>query len=182
MAAPTANAQAAPPAVQLATPRAVQLSQDQLATLLNAVRAPTTEAPRATNSMAQCPVKFDGKRNIADVEGFTTRVEVYRRSEHISEADALIGLPLLLTGDAYTWWRGISHSITNWQNALTQIHAAFAPRRANHELYTMLFTGRQPANESTETFIAAKRAILAQISHEFTAPQQIDMLYGLLHL
>ena len=68
--------------------------------ILSAVRQ--VGDPRS-GSIARCPVTFNGKRELAIVEDFTHRADLYRRVERMTEADALAGLPLLLTGDAQTW-------------------------------------------------------------------------------
>ena len=131
--------------------------------------------------MARCPVTFNAKRELAIVEDFTHRADLYRRVKRITEADALVGLPLLLTGDAQTWWRGVGASIHTWNDALARIHTSFVPRRRNHELYQLLFASKQSPSESTEVFVATKRAIIAEITHQASDAQEIDMVYGLLH-
>ena len=176
MASPAQEGATEPPA----SSPSISLSNEQLQALLNAVGQSNTG--RSNASMAQCPVTFDGKREISVVEEFTTRAELYRKVEKISDADALISLPLLLTGEAQTWWRGVSGTIKSWKTALERIHASFAPKRPNHELFAMPFATRQSVSEPIEAFLAEKRAILAAIPHDFTTALELDMTYGLLNL
>ena len=102
-------------------PAAIQISNEQLTALLCAVQMAAHEAPLSSGTMLQCPAKFYGTRDITVVENFTTHVELYRRVEGTTEADALLSLSLLFSGDTHTWWRGISSSINSWQSALDKI-------------------------------------------------------------
>ena len=167
-----------PPQGNMNQPAAANADVIQL--LLQALQGIQQQPAQPTQiTMAQCTNTYNGERDHATVRAFTTNIELFREVSRIPENQALKGLPLLLKGEAQLWWDGISHSVHSWRDALDQIHAAFAPRHSNSEIYAMIFSTHQ-GNKSTEVFIAEKRAILARLSDVTTEQQQLDMLYWML--
>ena len=113
--------------VAAASPAPAQISPELLTSIMTAVYE-RAQQPSSNSSMARCPVTYDGTRDATVINDFTSRSELFRDVERIPKADALKGLPLLLQGEAQTWWQGTKSSITSWDDALRQIHAAFAQK------------------------------------------------------
>lgn len=139
---------------------------------------------RPASTLAQCTAKYDGSRNSAVVETFLAAVKVFMKLERISDADAIIGLPLVLSGDAAIWWQGVKGMVKSWADFETRLRDTFAPRKMAYEIYQEVISVKQDANTTTDIFVAKKRALLAQIPHPGPGPegQQIDFVFGQLRL
>ncbi|KAJ3661318.1 hypothetical protein Zmor_006603 [Zophobas morio] len=164
---------------------AVQFSPEQFEAFM--ARLPTAAAPvlnvAPTNhrrSITACPARYDGSRNRDKVEEFVTSATIFRTVEGISNEDALEGLPLLLTGTAHTWWKGVKLQIKSWDEAMKRLQEAFAPRKAAYKIYLEIFEEKQVANVSTDLFITRKRSLLSQIEQPLEEAVQLDMVFGLL--
>jgi hypothetical protein len=118
--------------------------KEQLDQLINSLKV-------GTKQFTHCPARFDGSRNR----------EVYHQSENISDANAILGLPLLLQGPSYTWWTGVKSSVTTWADAVDAIRSEYAPKRAAYQIYLEIFSNPQDAATPTGLFVSQKRALLA---------------------
>ncbi|KAJ6642694.1 Activity-regulated cytoskeleton associated protein 2 [Pseudolycoriella hygida] len=70
------------------------LTGPQLQQLLDALQ----QRPRL--GMTSCKATFDGSRELYKVEAFINEVQIFKRTEVISDADTLQGFSLLLKKDA----------------------------------------------------------------------------------
>lgn len=131
-------------------------------------------------SFARCTSRFNGVHNHAKVSEFISTIAIYKDIEHISDANALRGLPLLLEGHAATWWTGVQREVTTWQEAMSLIQATFAPRRPAHQVYMEVFRSTQTERTPTDVFVSQRRALLAELATPHPEHVQIDMVYGLL--
>jgi hypothetical protein len=134
----------------------------------------------AKRHFTHCTARFGGSRSHEAVEDFIASVDFYKDSEEIADANVLLGLSILLQGDAFTWWIGVKSTITTWENAKKAIRDEFAPRPPAHRIYQMISETKQDANTPTGLFIAQKRALLAQVRPPDSESRQLDFLYGLL--
>ncbi|XP_063913287.1 activity-regulated cytoskeleton associated protein 2-like [Zophobas morio] len=101
----------------------------------------------------------------------------YFAQEGISNEDALEGLPLLLTGTAHTWWKGVKLQIKTWDEAMKRLQEVFAPRKTGYKIYLEIFEEKQVANMSTDLFITRKRSLLSQIEQPLEEAVQLDVLF-----
>ncbi|KAL1488120.1 hypothetical protein ABEB36_015078 [Hypothenemus hampei] len=135
------------------------LTTDDLRMILNDLR----ESNPKRKSLCECVIKFYGEKDTRIVKDFVRTTTIFKDVEHISDNDALIGLPALLKGCAAEWWNGIYKKVDTWKEACELILKTFAPKKPNSELYFELFMGCQDNNMNTEEFICKKRAILAKL-------------------
>ncbi|KAI5633577.1 hypothetical protein NE865_13679 [Phthorimaea operculella] len=130
----------------------MNLSKEQFEMLLTKIGT-----SRASSTFAQCTAKYSGARKSSEVESFLAAVKVFKTLEGITDADAITGLPLVLTGDASIW-------------------------KLRYEIYQECIEEKQDAYTSTEMFIAKKRALLASIPapepDEGPEAKEIDMVFG----
>uniref|UniRef100_A0A6P7FRV3 Activity-regulated cytoskeleton associated protein 2-like n=1 Tax=Diabrotica virgifera virgifera TaxID=50390 RepID=A0A6P7FRV3_DIAVI len=113
----------------------ITMSADQFNELLRTVAAsPGTN--NSSGSFSKCTARFSGKRCHNTVETFITTVSIYKEIEKISEADALKGLPLLLTDNAAVWWQGVQNEAKTWNDATQLLRTAFSPSKPAHQLYS----------------------------------------------
>lgn len=54
--------------------------------------------------MTTCKATYNGTKDRETVESFLTAVRVFKPIEHISDEDALTGLPLVFKDEAAVWW------------------------------------------------------------------------------
>ncbi|XP_028175735.1 uncharacterized protein LOC114363967 [Ostrinia furnacalis] len=156
----------------------MNLSEAQFERLLK-----TLGEPRSMSTLAQCSARYGGSRKSTDVETFLAAVNVYKKLEHIQDEDALTGLPLLLTDDAATWWQGVKTQVRTWVDFETRLRHTFAPKKLPYIIYQEIVRVSQ-VHQSTASFIAEKRALIAQLpeSHKLVEDQLIDLVYGQLRL
>lgn len=156
----------------------VTLTEQQFAALLEKLSVPKEAVVQ--NSFTHCTARYNGDRNVRVVDEFITTSTIFKECAKISDCDALKGLPLLLTGDAATWWQGVKNQAATWKEATDKIKQAFAPKRPEYRVYMEIFGKKQDKFTPTDTFIFQKRALLAEIPDELTEKIQLDMVYGLL--
>lgn len=139
--------------------------------------------PTRSGSFAKYQLKYDGNKDSEAVEAFISAITVYKRIENISDEDAITGIPLLLRDQAAIWWQGVKDTITTWEDFATRLRHAFAPKVPAYLLYKTTIGEQQDSSTNTETFIAKKRALIAQLPKP--APNethQLDMVFGQLHI
>ncbi|KAI4471164.1 arf-gap with dual ph domain-containing protein 1-like protein [Holotrichia oblita] len=154
---------------------AVQLSEDQCRELMR-----TAQPQHRNRHFTQCTARFDGTRTQAAVTEFLTAIKIFKSVERITDADALTGLPLLLTGEASTWWNGIKGTIATFSDATQAIQLAFAPQRPNFRVFSEIFACTQTAEMTTDQFVTSQRDRFSQLSEDLPEKWQIDMVYALL--
>ena len=130
-------------------------------------------------NLTKCTASFDGVND--DIESFIDTVSIYKECEQVSDDNALRGLPLLLTGQAATYWQGVKASVTTWNDALKELRSSFSKILPPHGIFRKMFSEGQLENESTELFISNKRALLSQLPYVLDERIQLDMVYGLLN-
>ncbi|XP_049876944.1 uncharacterized protein LOC126374372 [Pectinophora gossypiella] len=131
-------------------------------------------------SFLNCTLTFEGRTDYWTTINFLSAVEAFKAVECISDEDALTSIPLLLKGDAGTWWRIVRDEITTWDDFVKSFKFNFAPQKAAYILYQEIMSEKQ-GNEATETFIFRKRMLFHQLPEpKHSEQQQIDMLYMLL--
>ncbi|XP_045502188.1 uncharacterized protein LOC123699305 [Colias croceus] len=161
----------------------VLLSDQQFVYLLQALRQPPYQAappPSSTvSNLSNCSSRFNGE---GDIMAFIDAVQIYKDCLGVSNDMALRGLPMLLQGFAATWWQGVKHSISSWDEALHLLRQTFGPRLPPHKVYREVFS-REQTDEKTDVFVCRIRSLFAQLPPNTLPenPVQLDMVYGLLH-
>lgn len=155
----------------------IQITAEQLAHLLASY-----SRGHQQRSFADCTTRFDGSKDRAKLQAFVIAVSIYKHVNGISDADALRGLPLLLEGDAATWWEGIKCEVTTWEEATDLMQAAFAHQKPGYQVYAELFGTKQEQGTATDSFIAQKRSLLSELPYELPKEAEIDMIYSLLRV
>ncbi|CAK9806345.1 Activity-regulated cytoskeleton associated protein 1 [Anthophora plagiata] len=162
---------------------AIQMTEDQLTRLLQTLSPSQHQPPpMQQGSFARCTARFDGSKDRAKLQEFITTTSIYKDIEGISDANALRGLPLLLEGEAATWWQGVQAKITTWKKAMDWMRTAFAPRKPAYQIYAEIFGSKQDAETATDTFITQKRALLADLPYQQPEEAEMDMIYSLLRV
>ncbi|KAJ8911492.1 hypothetical protein NQ315_010864 [Exocentrus adspersus] len=158
------------------------MSAEQFQQLLQAVME--IRPPNApTGSFSKCTARFNGERSHNTVDNFITTINIYKDIEKIEDADALKGLPLLLTGTAAIWWQGVKNEVTTWNETTTSLRIAFSTAKPAYQIYLDIFNEPQKSKTPIDEFICNKRALLAQLPiHRHDEATQIDLVYGLLHV
>ncbi|XP_049886619.1 uncharacterized protein LOC126381132 [Pectinophora gossypiella] len=157
----------------------IQLTQEQFIMLLN--RVPTTSA-MSNKNFTRCSSLFYGERDDhIKVEQFVDAICIFKDVEKMTDDEALIGLPMLLKGEATKWWQGVRSDIKTWSAALQGLKSAFAPKRQPHDIYIELFATTQGKNETIDEFLCQKRALLGLLPPKrHKEEEELDFVYGLL--
>lgn len=153
---------------------AVTMTNEQLAQLL--------ASAKYHGSFTNCMSRYDGSRDSSKVEAFIHAIQVFKNQEKITDADAIIGLPMLLEGTASVWWQGVKATARTWDDAIKALRSQFAPRKPAYQIYIDVFATKQTETEPTDIFIYKKRELLAQLSTPHKEEIEIDIVYGLLNL
>ncbi|KAK9728357.1 hypothetical protein QE152_g18090 [Popillia japonica] len=127
-----------------------------------------------------CPLRWNPNPGRGHGISHRNLNRIFKSVERIADADALTGLPLLLTGEASTWWNGIKSTITTFQDATQAIQLAFAPQRPNFRVFSEIFACTQTTEMTTDQFVTSQRDRFSQLSEDLPEKWQIDMVYALL--
>ncbi|CAG9125568.1 unnamed protein product [Plutella xylostella] len=107
----------------------VNLSTEQFEKLL------TTLASKRDGSFNTCRANFNGCRDSGRVEAFISAIEVFKKTENISDDDALMAIPLVLSDEAAVWWEGVKEDVKKWEDFITRLRHAFAPKKSAYMIY-----------------------------------------------
>ncbi|XP_047021036.1 uncharacterized protein LOC124631004 [Helicoverpa zea] len=152
----------------------MSLSTEQFEKLLSVIGS----NQQRRGSFTTCKVTFNGARDTETVESFLAAVSVFKSVEQIPDEDAIMSVPLILREEAATWWNGIKEQVKTWEEFISRVRHAFAPKRPGYQLYQNVVNIKQGEDELTEVFVAKKRALIAQMPEPHSETQQIDMIYG----
>lgn len=165
----------------------VTLTDDQFKELLRQLTmtqtsaTPPPAAATVTGNFSKCSSRYDGSKT-SDVNAFIDAVEVYKDCTHVSDENALKGLPMLFDGFAASWYQGVKPTLTTWKDATALLQTTFGPRKPPYRVYRELFVEEQLVTDNTDIFVCKCRTILAQLPTDTLNEQtQLDMVFGLLH-
>ncbi|GBP83175.1 Activity-regulated cytoskeleton associated protein 2 [Eumeta japonica] len=97
-------------------------------------------ASARSGSFAKCTARFDGSASDPDVlETFLDAIKVYKECLNINDEHALRGLPILLTGNAAVWWRGIKSTVSTWPDAVYKLRSMYGVPRPAHKIFSDIF-------------------------------------------
>ncbi|KAF9415671.1 hypothetical protein HW555_006770 [Spodoptera exigua] len=134
---------------------------------------------KSTANFSKCTSKFSGSPE-ESVDNFIDAMEVYKSCLNISDENALLGMSMLLTSSAGTWWQGVKGTTKTWEEAITRLRSAYGERRPPFRIYIELFSQIQ-GTENTDLFISKVRALFAKLPQgDLCERVELDMAYGLL--
>ncbi|KAJ8940349.1 hypothetical protein NQ318_010860 [Aromia moschata] len=159
-----------------------RVQQNQLQLINEFIRSNGSSQTRNGN-FVDCTARFNGEKG-SDVEAFIDAICIYKDCTQVSDENAIRGLPMLLTGEAATFWLGVKSSVQNWDDVLKTLRSAYSVKLAPYRVYRELFSREQTDDESTELFVCKARALLAQLPDTDALSEKIklDMIYGLLNI
>ncbi|XP_073838677.1 activity-regulated cytoskeleton associated protein 2-like [Musca autumnalis] len=132
-------------------------------------------------SFSHCTARFHGQIDPAAVEEFLT-VSVYKDIEHISDADALTGLQLLLEGYAANWWIAVKSTVSTFEKAKALIKTTFSPPMPDWRIFAIIYEQRQQKAEPTDSFVCKKRLLFSQLKSAVAEEIQLNIIFGLLQM
>lgn len=89
---------------------------------------------------------------------------------------------MLLDGFAATWYQGVKHTVTAWDEVLDLLRTTFGPQVPPYRVYRELFAKEQDMNTPTDIFVCQARCLLSKLPpNTLSEDTQIDMIYGHLH-
>lgn len=133
--------------------------------------------PQISSTFSTCSTRFNGASDKENVEDFISTILVYKESTHISDRLALVSFPLLLEGYASSWWQGVKHEATTFDDAIDILRSAFAPIKSDWRIYSEIFKDKQKPTESTDSFVCRKRRLFALLREKVSESAIIDMIY-----
>jgi hypothetical protein len=106
------------------------------------------------------PQPFKGHADESS-DDFLNQYEQYVKFKHLNDAAQCELLPLLLKGQAYEWYRGLSADNTNTYDALkTAFEARFKPSaKTKWQRIDSLWERKQHSNETVDEFVSEMRKL-----------------------
>ncbi|CAG9135548.1 unnamed protein product [Plutella xylostella] len=142
--------------------------------------APVDAARQRPGNFVKCTARFDGAAQSDEaLEAFIDTIEIFKECANVSDDHALRGLPMLLTGEAAVWWKGVRSSIDTWEVALQRLRGRFGAPRPAHRILREVFANEQ-GDERADAFVSRLRAMLCRLPYVVPEQMQIDIVYGLL--
>ncbi|XP_018560983.1 uncharacterized protein LOC108903332 [Anoplophora glabripennis] len=155
----------------------ITLSDEQFKHLLDRLQI----SGSSSGNFTKCSSRFSGSK-VSDVNAFIDAVEIYKDCTHVSDENALRGLPMLLDDFAARWWHGVKSTITTWDAAVDLLKRTYGPVKPPYRVYRELFASEQDLITPTDIFICKARGILSQLpANTLSESIQLDMVYGLLN-
>ncbi|XP_073829158.1 activity-regulated cytoskeleton associated protein 2-like [Musca autumnalis] len=132
------------------------------------------------SSFSHCTARFHGQRDPAAVEEFLTAISVYKDIEHISDADALTGLQLLLEGYAANWWIGVKSTVSTFDNAKALIKTTFSPSHAGLAHIRKNLRAKTTKARTNRQLCLQETLLFSQLKSTVTEEIQLNIIFGLL--
>lgn len=168
--------------VTLQVQQAQQEFRQQLEEINSRASTPASQ-PNTANAyvgnFVKCTSRFSGKGE--DVSAFIDAIETFKDCASVSDANALRGLPMLLTDGAAVWFQGVKETIQTWQEAVEALRASYGPDKPPYQIYRELFSREQKDDESTDVFISHARSLISKLKEKPSETIQLDMIYGLIN-
>lgn len=156
---------------------AINMTEEQLQRIIAMVNT------ERQGSFAKCSINYNGDKNGEALEAFLSATSIYKGLEKINDENTIAGVPLLLTGEASIWWQGVKTEVGTWNDFQTRLRQAFAPKTMGYILYQDIVGTKQDVPTATESFVARKGALIAQLPKPLpNETHQLDMVFGQLHI
>ncbi|XP_059226882.1 uncharacterized protein LOC131998537 [Stomoxys calcitrans] len=154
------------------------LTTEQFEKLMQAVAAANVKS----GTYSHCTARYNGEKDPTKLEEFISAITTFKTVEKISDADAINSMPMLLLGDASEWWSGVKSKARKFEDVIKMLRDSFCPPKPAWRIYAEIFDGKQQKNEATDTFVRKKRALFAKLPKIPSESDQIDILFGMLHV
>ncbi|XP_075157653.1 activity-regulated cytoskeleton associated protein 2-like [Haematobia irritans] len=154
------------------------LTTEQFEKLMQAVSTANVKP----GTYSHCTARYNGERDPAKLEEFISAITTFKTVGKIGDDDAINSMPMLLLGDASEWWSGVKGKAKKFEDVLKMLRDSFCPPKPAWRIYAEIFEGKQQKNEATDTFIRKKRALFAKLPKAPSEGDQIDILFGMLHV
>ena len=99
---------------------------------------------------------FEGK----DVYSFLERLQELRFAYGINERQLLQGLPELLRGDAFHWYRNIASQCTSWADFEDKLRGFYLPPLERRQLSRQIAERTQRPQEAIRTYVTALQSLM----------------------
>lgn len=133
------------------------MTDDQLDRFMTRAMTLHLSSASKIGSFVGCTARFNGIRNQQQLRKFVLNVTLYKDVEGINDEVAQHALPLLLEGEAATWWSRVKENIYIWSEALRMLQKEFSPKKPAYKIYAEIFAGKQDEFIPTEIFIRQKK-------------------------
>lgn len=154
------------------------LTTEQFERLMQAV----AKANVKSGTYSHCTARYNGERDPVKLEEFIAAITTFKTVEKIEDDDAINSMPMLLLGDASEWWSGVKNKARKFEDVVRMLRESFCPPKPAWRIYAEIFEAKQQKNEATDTFIRKKRALFAKLPKIPLESDQIDILFGMLHV
>ncbi|XP_058981086.1 activity-regulated cytoskeleton associated protein 2-like [Musca domestica] len=154
------------------------LTTEQFETLVKAVAAANVKV----GTFSHCSARYNGEKDSTKLEEFISAITTFKTVENIGDMEAINSMPMLLLGDASEWWSGVKSKAKKFDDVVNMLRDSFCPAKPAWRIYAEICEGKQQKNEATDVFIRKKRALFAKLPKVPSENDQIDILFGMLHV
>lgn len=119
----------------------------------------TNQTQRRSVPVNQWKLWFSGDNRGLHLYDFLNQIEMYRRSEKVTDSEMLFSIVHLLSGRAKLWYQSIINSIQSWNELVTALKREFLPTNYEYLLFCEISNRMQKANESFGEYITHMKAL-----------------------
>lgn len=107
----------------------------------------------------QWKISFSGDDHGMHLYDFLTQLELFQRSENVSDTDMLYSIMHLLSGRAKLWYLSVFERFRNWEQVVSAMKREFLPQNYDYILLNDINNRVQKRNESFGEFITHMQAL-----------------------
>lgn len=107
----------------------------------------------------QWKITFSGDGYGLHLYDFLSQVEIYKRSEQISNAEIMYSIIFLLSGRARLWYQSTYRSFRSWEELVDGLKREFLPANYDFVLFAEILNRVQKNNESFAEYITHMQAL-----------------------
>lgn len=123
-------------------------------------------------------VRFSGGKEGLSVNAFIERVEEYRISRGVSEAELYSAITDLLTGKALSWYRSVKEKIYNWSGFVNKLRENYLPYNFQKDLRKEIDEREQGADESISEFFSCMLNYFGRLQKKLTELEKVEIIHS----
>lgn len=136
-------------------------------------RRPAFRPMRKTVPVHQWKLVYSGESNGMHLYDFLSEIDMFKRSEDVTDDDLLSSVVHLLAGRARLWYRSWFDTFHTWGDLVVAMKREFLPPKYDYRLLTNISNRRQKPNETFAEYLSTMQSLFKYLSIPIAEPHKL---------
>lgn len=136
-------------------------------------RRPANRPMRKTVPVHQWKLSYSGDSNGMHLYDFLSEIDMFKRSEDVTDDELLSSVVHLLAGRARLWYRSWFDTFNNWGDLVVAMKREFLPPKYDYRLLTNISNRRQKPNETFAEYLSTMQSLFKYLSIPIAEPHKL---------